>query len=171
MFTFSTVDLLNATITSSGPISFRTKTSVGFTGRKTTSLMASASGQERVVGGIDWREKDLVVLGKTWDLHGLKSRPTGPVNTLRVWHWAGENYKVDLYGKQWTVTPARQLTPLVTLSQSVQRIFKASKPATIQIHAGLSELDTIFWILVLIYSEVRWQDEDIDGHLRSEHSD
>ncbi|KAF8058531.1 hypothetical protein FPV67DRAFT_1676109 [Lyophyllum atratum] len=171
MFTFSTVDLLNATLSSSGATSYRTKTSIGFKGRKATTLTAITGTEQRVVGGIDWREKDMVIEGQTWDLFELKSRPAGPTNTLRVWHWAGDDYKVKLHGKQWTAISAKQRRPLVTLSQSEQRIFKSSKPATIQFHTALSETNMVFFLLVMIYSEVRWRDEDGDGHLGNELSD
>ncbi|KAF5372709.1 hypothetical protein D9615_009883 [Tricholomella constricta] len=171
MLIFSTVDLLNATLSGSGPTSYRTKTSIGIHGRKTTSLTLINGTEQRIVGGIDWREKDFVIEGKTWELFELKSRPAGPSNTLRVWHWAGDDYKVNLYGKQWTAISARRLTPLATFNQSVQRIFKASQSAKIEFHTELSETDTVFFLLVMIYSEVRWQDEDVDGHLRGELSD
>ncbi|KAG5641834.1 hypothetical protein DXG03_004137 [Asterophora parasitica] len=159
---FSSVDLLNATLSHSGNISYRTKTSTGFLGRKATSLTLIEGTKQRVVGGIDWREKTLVIEGKTWALFDLKSRTAGPSNTLRVWHWAG---------KQWTAVSARQLVPLVTFNQWVQRIFKSSQAATIEFHTKLSDTHIVFFLLAMIYSEIRWQDDEVDGHLKGELSD
>lgn len=79
MLTFSTPDLLNATLQGSGT-SYRTKTTIGFRGRKTTSLTVIHGREQFIVGGIDWRERTFVIDGKTWDLAELKSKAAGLSN-------------------------------------------------------------------------------------------
>ncbi|RDB20656.1 hypothetical protein Hypma_012180 [Hypsizygus marmoreus] len=165
MLTFSTPDLLDATIQSAGSRSYRTKTSTGFRGRKATSLAIINGKEQQVVGGIDWREKELVVEGKSWELSELKSKVPGPSHILRVWHWGEENYKVNIHGNQWRATRSGQLTPLVTFTQAVQNFFSASQPARLCFHVDMPETDRIFFILIMIYSEIRRRDEDADGHL------
>lgn len=81
-YTFSTIDILNASLTSQeGSLSYRTKSIIGFKGRKTTTLTSTTAGDEKVVGGIDWRERTFVIHGKEWDLANLKSKPSGMYKT------------------------------------------------------------------------------------------
>jgi len=160
ILSFSSVDTLNSKISGSGAVSYRTKTTVGIRGRKTTSLITE--NEQRVVGGIDWRQQQLVIAGKSWSLEELKSRGPG---TLRIWHWGGRHYQVNLYDKQWMLTTERSLTPLATLQQSVINIFKPSQPATMRFDTEFSEIDQVFFLLIMIYSEIWWQDNEVDGHL------
>jgi hypothetical protein len=85
--TFSSIDIINATLVPSSqlhddsPITYRTKSIIGFRGRKTTTLSVVDGEAEKVVGGIDWRDKTFVINGKEWQLSVLKSKPTGLYKT------------------------------------------------------------------------------------------
>ncbi|KAF9464006.1 hypothetical protein BDZ94DRAFT_1257363 [Collybia nuda] len=170
--TFSHIDIINTTLVpssqqpDSSSVTYRTKSIIGFRGRKTTTLSVVDGESEKVVGGIDWRDKSFVINGKEWQLSVLKSKPTGLYKTsLRIWDWGGQSYKIRLGNKQWTATSTTRLTPVVTFNQYQSNIFKANQPASIHFAPGMPEIDKIFFIFVMLYSEIRMQDESADGHL------
>ncbi|KAG6816255.1 hypothetical protein H0H87_007420 [Tephrocybe sp. NHM501043] len=170
-FSFSSVNPLNATLTSSNSgsssTSYRTKTSGGVLGRKTTSLIAVTGGSSKeqpVVGGIDWRGKVLAVDGKTWDLDQLRSqRISGGTSKLEIIPVTDAKKSVRFRNLTSTSSGSGG-TPLVTLTQSTHRIFKSSTPAIIQFHhTGSTNMtaELIFFMLVMLYSEIEWQDEQV----------
>jgi len=164
ILTFRNKDFLNSPLIIPGGSNAYTvsTTSGGFTGRKITSLVptpqASASGVGTEISGqIDWKSTLFRVGSSTKAWGGLTTKK----GSTREWSWSGQQYTVQFNNRDWTATRATDgSSPSVVFVPRRPHLFSADEPASISFTPGMSSEDTMFLMLVMIYSEARRQDSN-----------
>ncbi|KAF8077683.1 hypothetical protein FPV67DRAFT_7752 [Lyophyllum atratum] len=166
-YTFVSKDLLNTAVLpteSQNWTSYSTSTNSSVLVPKLTILTPSATRNTygaALDGAIDWQNESLIIGGMSTKLKNLKRRPSRKSGGAREWTWKGERFTVKYHAStdKWTAksgSPAHPDDAIFAVRK--HRILKADDPATMTLSENLSAQDTVFLILVMIYSETRRQE-------------
>lgn len=120
--------------------------------------MGAASGTS---AAIRWRERRFETGGVKRDWSTFKYKPAGIFSKTRKWHWSGESFTVKFLidDDKWIASSDSSRHPTrATFYPYKYHFFGPSEPGYISFSPDVSDEDTIFLILVMIYSETRRQD-------------
>ncbi|KAF5372688.1 hypothetical protein D9615_009875 [Tricholomella constricta] len=141
-------------------------TNFGLRGRKITILRDENPplGRSGYVGHILWKEKAVEISGQRKSIAEIRRTEGGllKLNKTRHWRWSPDSkeYEVRYDRKGWKATvndnmsiAARFLVP------SRPHLFSKPEPPSLHLTKTALEADEVFLILVLIYSEIKRQDQ------------
>lgn len=159
-FTFSKQDILNTDLhhdPAGRSTSYRIDTTTGFRGRKTTTLVPTGrSSSHRIPAAIHWRERTFEMGGVKHDWSTLKHNTGGIFSSSREWRWSRKSYTVKFHHAIWTASlTSSPHTTRATFSPYKSHWFSPNESGQISIPVDVSDEDTAFLILVMIYSETK----------------
>ncbi|KAG5646171.1 hypothetical protein DXG03_004224 [Asterophora parasitica] len=161
--TFTGKDFLNSELHPAyAAVSYRIETHSGFLGRKTTTLTPlSQSPYRGIPGEIDWRDKTFQIGDVKHNWSGLNRDTGGFFSSAKEWHWpSGRSYVVNYNNGEWTaVGHSWGSTGGAVFRLRRSHITTASEPATISFSQDIPYEDTVFLILVMIFSEAKREDK------------
>ncbi|KAF7428991.1 hypothetical protein PC9H_008229 [Pleurotus ostreatus] len=109
---------------------------------------------------IHWDDRIFEIEGRKLSFTTTKVHPSvlfSPT-TERIWRWDGEAYLVDYRRGKWEVKTELGKKHAAAFTIQYSPLFRAEQPASMKIES-FAEQDTLFFILMFIYSEFKRRDE------------
>ncbi|KAJ6529749.1 hypothetical protein B0H19DRAFT_1082858 [Mycena capillaripes] len=176
--TFTAQKLLeSAVVDAAGAVHYTTTTTIGFRGRKKTTIIAAGG----LVGVLNWRQKTFTINGVQREWEYLKSRSGGIFSSEREWKWDHIHYKLKYHDSQKELL-VDMLPPSFNMTRNADdleatpnfanaagtvrfttyrsHLFRDNKPATIYFPSQMQdETEKMFLLMAMLQTEIRRQDK------------